>query len=466
MQSKLNKHELKTTHQLLKGARNMVLRGYVLVPDEIKVRCLFDELKCRQKRNIRKRSTNHYSDWLYYVAYDGRLARVPNTNKNPTGKRLLKERTIFQDQWGLLRSKSVIGAGQFVKIRPLLEELDKRQMWSLRVREDIATYLDGGKNCTMTIDRDFFAAYQPDYHEDFCLEGDLVTGSSCMSEEGGAAEEFYGGIDGCYVVRFENEEGEQVGRCIMYKYNGIRHFIRIYAKRDYARCALRLLRAEMKEQDLFGRDEAIPNMRLSTNWDTSTRTMYLDGEYYGVNIKNMTVVNTEDSGYDVDCKTTENEEFSDYLYECDWRQCDRCGEWYNTDSCDCVSVGCCSYCCEDCAREDGCVCCEHCGEWESSSDNGYTTEDGQWFCCRDCLYAEDYVICEDCGAVKYYQDAIEVCDSWFCDKKCAESAGYKQCAGCGEWFDPCEDEDLCWRCQQKKEQEEQEQEQDETKEVK
>jgi hypothetical protein len=423
---------MNTTDELLKIAREVVLKNAIDVSEEVKVRCFFDELKYRQKRKVKKTSTNHYQDWLYYIAYDGRLARVINTAKNPQGMRLLKQKTIEKDGYGLLRADEEITIGQYVKTRPLLKELDPYDKWDYDVKEEIARYLDGGHECTMIIDRNFEIAYEPDYDDDFCIDGDLVTGQSCMSGQGEYAQEFYGGIHGCYVCRFENKEGEQVGRCIMYEYEGVRHFIRIYAYRDYARCALRLLRKEMRECDLFGRQEAIPNMCLSTDWDTSTHTMYLDGNKYAVDINKMSVVNRYDKHYDLDFKTTGNDEFSDYFEEEDFVACEQCGEWVNED--DCLSIGGYRYCSEDCAREAGCVECAYCGNWHSTDSGGYYAPNGDWYCEEDCLRAAGYYLCENCGAIVSEDECFKIGWHTFCNEDCARSEGWVKCADCGEWF--------------------------------
>lgn len=422
---------LNTTEELLKLARLQILSGNISVKPETLVRCFFDELKWRQKRNVKRKSTNHYQDWLYYIAYDGRLARVINTAKNPQGTRLLREKTIYKDGYGLLRAEKEIPQGQFVKTRPLLAELDPNNRWDEDLKEDIATYLDGGKQCYMTIDHDFESAYMPDYDEDFCLEGDLVSCYSCMSGQGDYAQEFYGGIDGCSVVRFENDDGEQVGRCIMYEYNGIRHFIRIYAYRDYARCALRLLRAEMKEGDLFGRDEAIPDMRLHTNWSSDTHTMYLDGGEYAVNINDNTVVNRRDRHWDLDFKDTGNDELSEYYDDCGYDCCCYCGEWFRKD--DGVWANDCVYCCEDCAESDGNHRCEHCGEWQDGRHEGYEI-DGCWYCSLECAEEEGWRRCNECGEwIGDNEDYLEIDGEIYCNEHCAEKYGYVKCSKCGEY---------------------------------
>jgi hypothetical protein len=393
-----------------------------------------EELEYRQLRGVKKTSMNHYQDYVYYIAYNGRLARVPNTPKKPIGSRLIKNHKLYYDDYGLLRSDDVIDEGTCVKHRAIIKELDPTGKWSSYVRETIEKYLDGGKECTMVIDRDFKTAYDPEYHDDFCIDGDLVTGSSCMSDQGDYAEEFYGGIDGCNIVRFE-DNGEQVGRCIMYEYNGQRHFLRIYAQRDYARCALRLLKREMHENDLFGRSERINGLCLSTNWDNCTHTMYLDGEYYGYDVNKRVVVDTKTSTYDVDFKTTGNEELSEYYDDCGLRVCENCGEWFNPENGDYVRDDNYNYyCCEDCAESAGLRKCMHCERWyDPRCREGYETPDGDWFCCASCLSNEDYCICADCGTVFYYEDGFEVNGDWFCNEDCARNHGCKKCAKCGDW---------------------------------
>lgn len=418
-----------TTDELLKVARRSIFYNLVWATDEVLVRCLFDELQCREKRSVKKRSTNHYQDWLYYIATDGRLARVPNTMKNPLGTRLIKEKTLMYDNYGLLRAEEVIDKGQFVRVRPLLDELDPAGRWNEEVKDRIASFLDGGKECKMVIDREFGLAYEPEYDEDFCLEGDLVTSQSCMSGQGDAAESFYGNIDGCYVVRFENDDGEQVGRCIMYEYEGQRHFIRIYAYKDYARCALRLLRKEMKEGDLFGRCERIPNMKLKAHFDCDTSIMYLDGEYYALNVETMTIVNTRDYPYTLRLTSTGNENLWDYLDEEGFVSCPECGDWFRRD--DGIYAGEDYYCCEDCAESAGCVRCAECGEFVSN-DDCYEYE-GETFCSKSCLSRRGLRVCRRCWKVIPEDEAQYINGNCYCCEECAVKDGNYKCEACGEW---------------------------------
>ena len=103
--------------ELRKLSRTSILTGKTgWSREEIPVRCFMEELEYRQKRGVKKRSVNHYQDWLYYIAYNGRLARVPNTAKNPLGKKLIKSNTMYYDDYGLLRADDIIPQGTIVNI--------------------------------------------------------------------------------------------------------------------------------------------------------------------------------------------------------------------------------------------------------------------------------------------------------------------------------------------------------------
>jgi len=438
---------INTVDDLLKQLRLSVFTGERRVSEDILVRCFFDEIEGREKRKVKKRSTNHYGDFLWYVSYDGRLARVPNTNKNPLGKRLLKEHIIYTDENGIRRGTREIREGQYPRIRPLLDELDRANRWANSIKLKICEYLDGGLQCSMIIDRDFKTAYEPRYSEDFCLEGDLVTGQSCMSGNGQMAEEFYGGIDGCYVCRFEDSDGDQVGRCIMYKYKDQRHFIRVYAKRDYAKCALRLIREEMTDNDIIGRSECIEDMCLHTNWSDDVQVMYLDGNEYGFDPMDWTV----GTDYRVDMKTTGEDELSEYLWENGYARCQNCGEYCDRD--DMIGVGGDYFCCEDCIADYGCKRCDHCGEWISPSC-GYETPDGEIVCSKSCLNAKGYTICRGCGKIIPLDEVEYACGYSYCSEDCANNDGYFKCSVCGKYEMSCDlkpslehDKKLvCWNC--------------------
>ena len=410
----------------------LLLNNIPRIPDECLVRAFMRELEYREKRKCKKGDSQGYNGWLYYISKNNRLARVPNNARKRIGDKLIKKKLLFLDEYGLLRAKDEISVktvgydGIYVKHRSLIDELS-RGNWSDRVIERISEYLDGTLDCTMVIDKAFDVAYEPEYDDDFCLEGDLVTGQSCMSEYPSEAQEFYGGIDDCYVCRFENGKGDQVGRCIMYKYGDIRHFIRIYAKRDYARCALRLLRQEMNEQDLFGRSEYIPDLRLRTNWDTDTPCMYLDGNSYGIAWDDGFYITTNGIS---DLKHTGCDSLKDVLEEDDCWSCDHCGSWYgDRDNHICVDGYC--YCCEDCAESEGYRQCDHCGEWKLEEDM-YST-DGNYYCCEDCAESEGYVFCNCCHELIKGDDYIQIDYHKFCSEDCAHVNGYDKCEYCGQW---------------------------------
>lgn len=422
---------MNTDYEFLKAIRKKGLTEGRL-PEEVAVKFFMDELSDRQRRKAKKNSSQRYDFWTYYVSYNGRLARVTNSPKNPVGERLKLKHKLNYDKYGILRADDEITVGQFVKHRALIDELDPTQKWDRDLVADLEKYFDGGFNCKMIIDRDFATAYEPDYHDDFCLEGDLVTGESCMSGDDRAAQEFYGGIDGCYVCRFENNDGEQVGRCIMYKNDrGQRHFIRIYAKRDYAHCALRLLRKEMTEDDVFGRDESI-SLYLRTNWDGSTQTMYLDGENYGVTQEDdaLYVVNDD---YMSNLKYTGNISLRSAMEEDDYYECNECGRFFNrSDAIQDEDDN--YYCCESCAQSAGLFYCDSCGKWTSET---IELPDGSSVCSSDCAYDMGYKQCEWCGEWFYFEDGdgIETKDYCvYCSEDCARQAGYTQCVDCERWY--------------------------------
>lgn len=408
--------------------KTLLKNDYTWLRDEVLVRAFLDELNYRQRRFCKKKHTNHYDDFLYYVAYDGRLANIRITGKKPVGLKYLRNGTIYKDSYGIYRSDVELDEGHWVKQRPLLKELNKR--WNDAVVERIAMYLDGGKHCTMTIDRDFYTAYEPEYHTDFCLEGDLVTGTSCMSCNADAAQEFYGGIDGCKVVRFENEDGEQVGRCIVYEFQGIRHFIRIYAQEEYARCALSMLRREMKPGDLFGRRERIPGLHLNTNWTDETETLYLDGNHYGVHQEEgiYKVANSDDYTVFSGLGSTRLATLEEVIEDNGWSRCQCCGEWANVD--DMIYVDGRYFCSDECADEGGYAQCVHCDGWHKKTD--MYEHEGDWYCSDYCLNCDGYHRCEHCGEITT-EDCIDVNGYTYCCEDCAREAGFEKCVDCGVW---------------------------------
>lgn len=425
--------EIRSFDQLKRYADSIVLRIDADATEDMLLKAFFNALNRYEKRNVKKNDSQGYSGWLYYLTKNNRLGKVPNNKRNRTGDKLIKKGIIKRDKNGIYRATQMITRatcgveGIYVKHRNVMDEISQGQ-WNYKNYNRLAEYLDGTLECTMTIDRDFETAYAPSYDEDFCLEGDLLTGTSCMSGRGKDAEQFYGQIDGCYVCRFENDKGEQVGRCIMYEFNGIRHFIRIYAKRDYARHALRLLKEEMHDNDLFGRDNEIEGMELPTSWDEDTTVMYLDGGSYGVDYRNgkFCVV---DEDYIDDLKTTHDSSLEDVLAEADFRHCDHCGCWESDRNG--VDINGDWYCCSDCAEAEGYFQCDECGEWHNEDDA--IEIDGYRFCSVSCAESYGYCICRNCHKVIDEDDCLEIGRYHYCDEHCANEEGYHQCAYCHEW---------------------------------
>lgn len=386
---------------------------------------------------------------VFYTSMEGRLAKLPYYKF----KKYVKEGKIQED--GERRAKEVIPDGVFVRIGKYIEK--NYSKWPMETKESLQRAFEEIKPCHMVIDRDFKKAYDPIYNDHQDTDGDKASNYSCMSGRGTSAQEFYGGIHGCSVVRFETEDGKQVGRCIVYEYQGQRHFIRIYGLYDYHRTMLNLLTNEMKSDDLFGRNECIDGMELETDWTDDTPNMYLDGENYGWtrdwrdNHEHYHIVADD---YDNDGKSTSNgtigEDEDDY-YTCDncghrvhqddvyycgdyvfcsldcaheegWYACDRCGEWLQER--DGLWVEDDNFYCDDgCARADGCRMCEHCGEWHGRDDM-LEPESGTYYCDSECAEADGWLACAHCDDWVHKDDAIEIDDNVYCCEYCAEKAGY------------------------------------------
>ena len=288
----------------------------------------------------------------------------------------------------------------------------------------------------MVIDTDFKKAYDPIYNNHQDTDGDKASNYSCMSGQGECAQQFYGGIHGCKVVRWETDKGDQVGRCIMYEYNGQRHFVRIYGIYDYHRTMLNMLQNEMHENDIFGRGCCIRDMELETDWTPETESMYLDGPY-GVKRcedKNEdgnweTKYKVVEHNWDFDCNSTAHETLE--YEEDEYYTCEHCGERVHQD--DVWWCGDNTYCSEECANNDGWYRCQWCDEWEYE-DDGVWVDDSEYFYCCD-THAEEagYRRCENCGEWHHKDRMIEIEDNWYCDEDCANKCGLYQCAHCGEW---------------------------------
>ena len=258
-------------------------------------------LEHRQRTSL---SCTDFQRYYFYIAKNGRLAYVARQK----AQTLIKRGKIVN-----FKATEEIKGGVYVKHRRIIADLNRsgRQLYS-PVQRALEYYFDEQLPCKMIIDTDFRKAYEPTYHGCMSTDGDLANEESCMSGRGNEAQEFYGGIHGCKVARFETEDGEQVGRCIMYEYNDIRHFIRIYGRGLYHRTMLNFIKDNMKENDLFGRSESIKGLRLETDWDDDTPNMYLDGNRYGITKTEDGWVVTTD--YNYNGKSTSDETL-EYVYE-------------------------------------------------------------------------------------------------------------------------------------------------------
>lgn len=366
------------------------------------MKAFFTELDYREKKK-----TDRY-DWqklFFYQTKEGRLAYV---NRKHVPK-LIKEGKIVDRV-----ATDTIPYGIVTKHRRVIEHFTCRRKYNLihSIKQELEFMFDVQLPCKMIIDKKFDVAYEPEYEGCFVTDGDAATDNSCMSCRGDDAQQFYGNIEGCYVARFETEDGEQVGRCIVYEYKGQRHFIRVYAKPLYQRTALNLIKEEMKENDLFGRDKKIEGLLLKADWDDDTPNMYLDGRDYGVSRTNDGWFVTTD--YDYDCKSTNDnpisDEFEDYYAICE--RCER--RIYDEDDCLWINYYC--YCCSSCAEADGYRECERCGEWVHE-DDAIITYDDKIFCCEHCAEKNSYYKCDKCGCWHHEDDfyssedgEISMCD--------------------------------------------------------
>lgn len=390
--------------------------------DEV-AKFLFLVLEHRQKHG--KYGIDHQRHY-YYKAKNGRLAYVSRDKADA----LIRRKKIVD-----FEASEEIPSGILVRHRRVLNDLERDgRRIDGKIKLVLEHYFDGQKPCKMIIDTNFELAYDPIYHGYMSTDGDLANEESCMSGRGCAAQEFYGGIDGCKVARFETEDGEQVGRCIVYEWGEKRHFIRIYGRGAYHRTMLNLVRDSLKPGDLFGRSERLNGMCLSTNWTSDTPNMYLDGNEYGISFDgdNWTV---KADCYDYDGKSTSDDSIGEVYDECDyytcfscgrrvhdddvywggddtafccascareagWRSCDRCGQMFNEDDSGCVISGDNEWCCEACANRDGYYKCDECDEYVDKDDL-YTTDDGETTMCRNCIEKSDeWTIDDDSYLVK------------------------------------------------------------------
>ena len=355
-------------------------------------------LEHRQRTSL---SCTDFQRFYFYIAKNGRLAYVARQK----AQTLIKRGKIVN-----FKATEEIKGGVYVKHRRIIADLNRsgRQLYS-PVQRALEYYFDEQLPCKMIIDTNFKIAYEPTYYGCMSTDGDLANEESCMSGRGDEAQLFYGGIHGCKVVRFETEDGEQVGRCIMYEYNDIRHFIRIYGRGSYHRTMLNFIKDNMKENDLFGRSESIKGLRLKADWDDDTPNMYLDGSRYGITKTEDGWVVTTDFEYNG--KNTSDETL-EYVYEeGEYYTCERCGRRVHRD--DAYFCGDYAYCDSDCAAADGWCWCERCGEcvWEG---DGIHTKDGKVYCCESCAKRDGYTECPSCGKWKNKDDMFSSKDGAVC----------------------------------------------------
>lgn len=368
------------------------------------VDAFFTTLDYREKR---KYGPIDYQRFYFYIAKNGRLAAVAKNKAQTLIRRgKIKNRIATEE----------IPSGTYVKHRRIIESLETNNRKMNRIAKEILeNYFDEQEPCKMIIDTNFEIAYEPDYHGNLCTDGDLATETSCMSRRGSEAQEFYGGIKGCKIARFETSDGKQVGRCIVYEHEGKRHFIRVYGIGKYHRTMLNLIKDNMKENDLFGRSKAFDNLCLETDWTADTPNMYLDGDEYGVKIGSDGKYYVVSYTYDYEGDSTDRCSLSEAMDE-GYYTCEHCGNRVHED--DVLWAGDYTYCCESCANADGWYRCEWCSEWQHEDDCIYVEEDDRYYCCEHCVEKDGYVRCSECGnyvsesrILTSEDDAICICRS-------------------------------------------------------
>lgn len=358
----------------------------------------------------------------YYITNEERLAKI----KKWLLLKYMKKGIIDKNY----RANKAIDEGIIIKPMKLINKVIPKANENMKLM--IASLFEGIKECKMVIDTDFKKAYDPYYQNHQDTDGDKASNYSCMSGEGDRAQEFYGKIHGCKVVRWETEDGDQVGRCIMYEWNNRRHFIRIYGLYPYHRTMINMLEAQMKEGDLFGRNCALENICLDTDMDWDTEVMYLDGQRYGIKEEDGQFYMVADK-YDLDCKETGGNSIEDILD--DTSVCEHCGHRISND--EGIWIDDYFYCDSECANNDGYYSCERCGEWKHKDD--MICIDNNYYCCEECArragyeydnYYDEWTDEDDLGetddgeykttkdgAAEYYGvDEDEV--KWDCDNCC------------------------------------------------
>lgn len=425
--------------------------------DDNEIMTLIQKLENRNKSHGYKKQ--NYCENFYYITTKNRLAVIKSKGHN-TGKslgELLVRRgkiTKFTHQAqveidGGLETYGIKGV--IIKHNRVLDDL--KGGLSEKVDKYLRVYFDANESCTMTIDKRFDLAYEPSYRYSRVYKIDLCSSSSCMSCRGPGAQSFYGNIPCCSVVRFE-DKGEQVGRCIMYEYNGKRHFIRIYGKPEYLPTLYNKLKAEIKENDMFGRGLYIEDLEQETTISDDDTNMYLDGNGYGmfrfVNDSNpddikyvmCTDYNTEKvrkkypgyKGTYSSMKSTSSDEVQYNFHT--GHTCDCCGS--ETDEDDEIWIGDSVYCSSGCAEEAGYRMCNYCGEWENE-DNCIYIEGENIYCCPAHAHKDGYYECPDCHRW-FSEDDLTTPDGWdegLCEEcldDAIERGEVAKCDWCGDYL--------------------------------
>ena len=433
-------------------------RQFNRLPSDITQR-LFWYLDNRQKSHGYKKQ--NYCENFYYVTTSGELGCIKNKGHN-TGKalgELLVRRGVIDKRTHEAKveingNKDTYGIkGVIIKHNRVIDDI--RKTLNDIEYDYLSKFFDATETCDMVIDKNFEAAYEPKYRDNAVYGGDLCSSCSCMSNRGKGAQEFYGAIPCCNVVRFE-KNGEQVGRCIMYDWHGQRHFIRIYGKPEYLPKMYRLLHKEMKKDDLFGRSLCINNLLEETNITDDTTNMYLDGNSYG--FKRQTDDNGENPKYIMctygnssevkgewsNMKSTSSDPVS-RNFRCkggngDY-QCAHCGADLFDDDDDIVWAGDEPYCSYDCAHEDGWYLCDRCGDWGNCEGGDGFWIDDEFYCCDNCAENAGWRYCEGCGEW-HDEDEFEYVKDWdeyyceYCIKKYIERGELERCEECSELYEP------------------------------
>lgn len=390
-----------------------------------------DNRMCRGKGDV------HWEDRWFYIAHNGRLAFLCNSGKKKGEYQKYINLRIIDPK--TRRARKPIDKGMFVKHRALIQKILEftPNAISDKNRQTLEECFDPAPDVKMIIDRDFEKAYGESYSGCMTTDNDLATESSCMSCTPTSAQEFYGGIPCCKVARFEDMDGNQVGRCIVYENSTNRHFIRIYGKGDYHRSMINAIRDEMRPGDKFGRNEDPLDILVETTWDDNTDTMYIDGKYGVYKYNGKYWFASED--YDI-TKVDVTDNRSLWAFTNDMI-CDYCENAIESED-DMITIGGATYCCEDCARDAGYERCEFCGEWFYASDaicaevrlDGYRVN--HYYCCEYCAERDGCVQCTNCGEWIGENDAITVepNSDVFCSVDCATDADYTKCDICGRYY--------------------------------